>query len=629
MGHYPIPASKPKSVKITDTFRGVDYTSEPGNVSEDKSPYAPNMIRDVPGKVRKSVGWYVFDKFDGRINGRHHLVTDNFSLIHEGKNLWKYKFKEIREKIFTGMADNRSRSWQLNGKLVIQDGKQLLIWDGVKLTSASEGAYIPTLTIGKAPNGGGKSYEAFNLIQPYYTETFLSDGKATDYQLSLAPLDAGSEVKAYLKNAEGVWEPNTAFTVDYDTGTVKFTVPPGEPPVTGEDNVKITAKHTVEGYADRVLNCTIGTLFGVGGIPDRLFVSGNPDVTLQHYDWYSGQNDPTYWPDIGYSTLGSSKAAVVGYAQVQNFLAAFKDERDPERSVVLRRGELVEKEPAFPVYNTLQGPGAIAPHSFAYLGNEPLFLTAMGVYAITTSDVTGDKYEQNRSYYIDGALRKQPDLQEAVAFTHDNMYFLCLNGQAFILDGLQSLADRNMPYSTRQYACFNRLNMPARVLWEAFYSLCFGTDDGRLCAFYNDLHSSFSYSDGAYLDGSVPGVPIEAAWETPDLTGNKFYRNKNFRYLAIRQQGAVYSGVKMFAMKQGIWKLLKEEEYASRYLYFPEIVFSKFTFSCDTTNKTLHTKTKLKKLDEVRFRFENDKLNEPFGLMSWAVEFVESGNFKG
>ena len=139
-----------------------------------------------------------------------------------------------------------------------------------------------------------------------------------------------------------------------------------------------------------------------------------------------------------------------------------------------------------------------------------------------------------------------------------------------------------------------------------------------------------SFNDGKDIrQADSLGIAIEAAWETPDLTGTRFYKNKNFRYLAIQQQAAVYTGVKMYGMRQGLWKLLRDEKYAARYLFFPELVFSKFTFSSDTTNKTLHTKTKLKKMDKTRFRFVNDRYNEPFGLMSWAVEYVQSGNYKG
>lgn len=42
----------------------------------------------------------------------------------------------------------------------------------------------------------------------------------------------------------------TDFTVNRETGAVTFLTVPGKSPLNGEDNVKITAYRTVEGYAD-------------------------------------------------------------------------------------------------------------------------------------------------------------------------------------------------------------------------------------------------------------------------------------------------------------------------------------------------------------------------------------------
>ena len=40
------------------------------------------MIRDVPGKVRKRMGWQVKRTLDGRINGYHALMGHD-PLVHE------------------------------------------------------------------------------------------------------------------------------------------------------------------------------------------------------------------------------------------------------------------------------------------------------------------------------------------------------------------------------------------------------------------------------------------------------------------------------------------------------------------------------------------------------------------
>lgn len=634
MARFAVPAQRPRSVLQVDGFYGVDYSSNPGDVSPGMSPYAPNMIRDVPGKVRKSMGYYRIGQYPGAINGYHRLNHKGrmVAFVHAGTALYPLGVEEkpvpdqpvptAPQPIYQNMSDCRSVSWQFGDRLFILDGSNLLVCDGQTVCPVQEKGYIPTLTIARAPSGGGKEYQPLNLIQPRFSECFAGTQDALDYCMTFGGLD-DSAVEVQLLNAKGGWDTqaeNKDFKVNRSTGVITFTKPPGKSPITGEDNVKITAARTVADYADRILKCRFGVRFGVNGAADRLFVSGNPE--WPNRDWFSGQNDPTYWPDTAYAVLGSEHSAVVGYSIVNNLLAAHKDSSETDRNVIIRRGDLLENQPSFPIVNTLQGPGAVAPFSFAYLGTEPVFLTDLGVFAITPSDISGERYSQNRSYYVNGALCREPDLQQAFAFVHRDLYWLCLNGAAYILDGLQKIASgRSEPYSTRQYACFYRTNLPARVLWQQDGTLCFGSGQGDVYAFYTDPQALESYSDC--------GHPIHAIWETPDLSGHRFYRNKSFRTLAVRLSSAVATSVKLYGLRRGGWVHLRTEERRARYFSYQQLVYSKFTYSCDRTNRTLVTKIRLKKLDKTRFRFENDRLNEPFGLMAWAAEYVENGIFKG
>ena len=490
--HFTIPASPGRKVQKVDHFLGVDLTNDPKNVDLCRSPSAPNMIRDVPGKVRKCMGYEQTAAYKGGIYGAYTLRGQSETLlIHAGDTLYEAAGGKA---LYTGIARQPSRAWQLGGALYIQDGSRLLKYDGSRAYLAEEGAYVPTLTIGKSPAGGGKSYEALNLISPWFTELFGGTADAKQYQLSLAPLDrpqGSATVRAWLKTAEGDWQETTAFSVDYTAGTVTFAQAPGQSPITGEDNVKITAARTVPGYARRVQTCRTGALFGVGGVPDRLFVGGNPDY--RNRDWYSGQGDGTYWPDTGYSEVGGAASAIMGYAILNGRLACYKDGAEPERSVVLRSGELRDGEPSFPVYATLEGPGALSRRAMGSLENEPLCLTGLGVYALTTSDVTGERYSQNRSFYADGALLAESGLENAHACVFHDLYWLCVNGKAYILDGLQStVTDRQKPYSTRQYAAFLRLNLPASAMWVQEGRLYFGTEEGKVYRFYQDKNAKLA-----------------------------------------------------------------------------------------------------------------------------------------
>ena len=53
MGRFSVPSSPARNVVKIETFKGVDLNSSPSNVEITRSPNAPNMMRDVPGKVRR------------------------------------------------------------------------------------------------------------------------------------------------------------------------------------------------------------------------------------------------------------------------------------------------------------------------------------------------------------------------------------------------------------------------------------------------------------------------------------------------------------------------------------------------------------------------------------------------
>ena len=623
-----LPASSAPSMSQVhiETFLGVDLTNQPSNVEKTKSPDAENMIRAVPGKVRKRMGWHTLQKLDARINAYHQLHGKK-SLIHAGTKLYQVDgaaetMERIAPKeIYSNMADDRSKSWEFGGKLYIADGKALLIYDGETIKTAQSVARVPLITIAKAPAGGGTQYENLNLLQPKFEERFAGTERDTVYHLSFAGLDSTAVVVEIL-DSRGKWvrkKENTDFSVNRTTGEVTFHSAPGKSPVSGEDNVKIIAARTVPGYADRINKCKIGIAFGVNGAEDRLFLSGNPD--LINYDWYCGQNDPTFWGDTDYSVLGQSDSAIMGYSIVNARLAAHKNAPSAERNVILREGNLVNNKPTFPIVNMLQGVGAIAPCSFATLATEPIFLTESGLYAITAADITGEKYAQNRSFFLNGKLLKEANLKDAFAVIYNDMYWLAVNGKAYILDGLQPLqTDKMMPYSSRQYAGFYCTGIPARVMWVEENVLYFGSEGGEVRAFYSDPAAQNSYNDD--------GKEIYACWTTPDIFGRNFHRFKTFSQFYVGITSAVATSVRAWARESGLWEEQFFDDTTARYFDWSQIDWDKWSWSTDTTPRTIGQKIRIKKVDKASFRVENGAKNEPFGLEHINIEFVETGYYR-
>lgn len=565
-------------------------------------------------------------KDDYDLSAKHYIY-------HVGKELYhRTKASDDIEKIYTDANEELSQSWQINDKLIILDGKNLYRYTiNEPIELLAENGYIPLATIGKAPNGGGTSYEPINMLQPGFYEQFTVDtdsATATKFYLSFNNLDQ-TEVQAWILDNTGVWQAkveNTDFTVNRQTGVVTFSTAPGVSPISGEDNVRILAYKTVSGYADRVTKCTIGTLYGINGAMDRLFLSGNP--AYPNWDFFSEQNDPTYFPDTGYSVIGNASSGIVGYAIINGYLATFKNKIDDTPAVFIRQGELIKNaitdvsEPVFRLVNTLLGDGVISPYAFGNLPTEPLFLTKLGVYAITPQDITGEKYSQKRSFYLDGKLTKEKNLQKAKAVIFKDQYVLSVNDNLYILDGLQATrTDKSEPYATRQYAGFYCTHVPAFTMWVDDDALWIGTEDGNVCRFSTYIDSLDAYNDN--------GRRIYCCWETPDLDGALFYKKKNFKYFALRLRAALRTSVKLYAMKFGLWSYIDEDLLTGIYFDFEHVDFERFSFGTDATDKVISTKMRVRRVDKARFRVENDKLNEPLGLLDLALEYTESGNYKG
>lgn len=645
MAQFNIPSSPKIYTYEIGTFLGIDHYNQPSNVDKRRSPDAPNMMRDEVGKVRKRMGFQTLCKFPGAVNGVHGFQGKR--LIHAGDKFYEAaeadetdettetdetdETTEAEENtpdgwkiIGSGLNDQRSTAFQLKGKLYLLDGQNFWVYDGETLSTVSENAYVPTIIISRNPSGGGTTYEPLNLLGRKWKESFLGQANISSYYLTTKELD-DDKVEAEILQSDGTWKTLTEgkdFTVNRKTGCVTFNRDPGASPVTGYDNVHITAAKTRSGYADKIQKCRFGVLYGVGGSADRIFVSGNPDEP--NLDYYSGYNDPTMFGDTSYSQLCQDDGEVMGYSVLGGKLAAHLTGGQNGRNIIVREGTLDDSGNAvFKITNTLIGAEALGRYAFAATYKEPLFLSRNGVFAITTEELTAEKFSQKRSLYLTNSLESEEGLEDAYAMVWRDFYLLAVpkSGRVYLLDTMQREYSKNEPYSNFQYECYYWTGIYARVLWSDEEALYFGRQDGSLCRFFNDVDQMESYNDD--------GNPIQAYWETANIEGDLFYHNKTFRYLAVRLAAAVQTGVKIDVQKKGLWSQIFDAGAKARYLDFRQINFAKWSFSTDQTPRTLGGKIKIKKVDKVRFRLKNEELDEPFGLYGFALEFTEQGKYKG
>ncbi|MEG2234237.1 MAG: hypothetical protein RRZ42_06335 [Oscillospiraceae bacterium] len=634
MAQMKVPSQRANNKLRLGSFLGCDLTQESANVSLSRSPDCPNIIRESVGKVRKRTGYQIKETFPDRINGVHFFSDGNTSIriVHAGSCLYlanrtgAYPIAYAKgEAIYSDAADSFSQSVQVSKTLLIFDGKKLVLFGkhgGTEYSavSAESRAYVPTIVLARTPSGGGKTHQPLNLIGSGQKESFAGTAADKSYQLTAKELNAAAVTVKKL-NAAGGYDTlteNTDFTVNRVSGVVSFTAAPGISPKEGQDNVEITYHKTIGGYSDRINRCSIAALYGANGARDRAFAAGG---AFSNYDYYCNMNDPTYWGDLWYSVIGQDSAKIMNYAIVGDKLATVLSGADNDTNIVLRSSSAdKDGKVIFILSGSYQGIGSIGKYASGTLKAEPVFLTESGLYALTPSDVIGERYAQERSYYIRGRLERlfyenSDQLRSAYGCAWGDYFCLAVGDYIFLLDGLQPIAERNTPYSTRQYECYYWTGIGARVLY-AGEALCFGTETGAICEFFRDYGNISSFSDN--------GRPIESYWKTPELFGDDFSYKKKFRRVALLIGTAAVTGADIYAIYDGIEELIHEDSGDARFFSYSNFSYSSFTYKTDRTPQPIYEKISIKPDNrKMQLMFKNSRNKQPFALYEAAVEFIE------
>lgn len=604
-------------------FKGVDFSTDSSLVEVYRSPWAVNMIADTGGMPEKRVGWRTLHTIEAPVNGLFYGVVAGKVrfLAHGGTKLYGWAAEGDGEPVllWEGLHNGPSAAVNMAGKLWVLTGGEYLCYDGEAVRDVSEIAYVPTTTIGAAPSGGGTSYESLNLLQSRRKNEFIPDGAATVYQLDSVGLDS-DPVTATVRGVEKV--EGTDFTVDRVKGTVTFKTAPAKPVVGSEGEVVISFSKTTAGYREKIGGCTILTTYGVG-TSDRLLVSGNP--AFPNLDWTSGINDPSYFPDLSYAVVGMESTAIMGYRRIGEYLAIIKEDNGQDTTVFLRSAGLSESgEALFPIKQSIAGVGAVSKRGFGNILDEQMFLTATGVYALTTNTLTAERIVQNRSFFLDNRLTREPGLDRAVAVSWNGMFLVGVNGHVYLLDGRQDKTYRAKSQGDYIYEGYYWENVPA-ACWmnfkdEASETLYFGTEDGRVCRFNTDMERMERYSDD--------GAPIAACWSTVadddgDVTMLKFLIKKGNSVTLkpyTRSSAKVYFRTEQDPVEwQAAFDMMDIFDWE-------DIDFARFTFNANDAPREVLFDTKVKKYKRLQIIIKNDAVNEGFGVFGITKHFV-TGNF--
>lgn len=627
----PIKITAPAATESTvyQGFKGVDYSTDAIMVDKNRSPDMVNMISDRNGLPEKRVGMRTLFSVEAPVNGIFYgcIGDKRLYIVHGGSKLYKFT-QQGAEEIKSGLTSSRSTAFFFGRRtdkddfnadtaLYILTGSEYLCYDGETVQAVSENAYIPTILIAKPPAGGGNSFEAVNLLQKKRTERFYGDGSAKVYQLAANEIDQDEvTVKQILANEEKALVEGVDFTVNRATGQLTFIKAPPSSPVSGEDNIYITYSKTIEGYAERIKKCSVATHYGLGGA-NRVFVTGNPEFGA--YDWWCEINDPTYFPDLNYSVVGTTNTAIMGYAKLGEYLVVIKEDNQQDGTIFLRSAAISSSQALFPLKYGITGTGAISKYSFANLIDEPLFLSRTGIYAVTSNTITAERTLQNRSYFINNRLCKEQNPEEAVAAEWNGYYVLAVNDKIYLLDSRRKSA-AGLGDISFSYECYLWEGISARCMLSCCGELYFGTSDGRVCKLNTDIETMDKYMDDdnpikAYIDTKADDDGLGAMLKTMQKKGGMLTIKPSLR-----------TGASIYASINGEpFSLLKEAVFSL--FSWENLSFDGFTFLTTDTPKKILLNRKVKKYSTLQFRIENSKPKQSFGIFE-LVKYYILNNFK-
>ncbi len=403
-------------------FKGVDFTDN--EVGLKRSPDALNVWKNY-SKLGKCIETRpeieLVETYDNTIFGLFFYKVGNkeMMLVHCGTTLYKVE-NGTRTTLYNGLNPRKSNAFIYNNIWYFKDGINYLKYDG-EICGQVVG-YIPTTSIGRSPNGGGTIYEDVNMLSAWRKNTFSADGESTEYYLDAQNIDGEAPIVTVNGNV-------MAYGVDYEyditQGKITFTTAPEKPLTVGQDNVSITFKKTVSGYADRINKCTLLQVFD-----NRVFFSGNQDYP--NTVWHSSLNDPSYCSDLDYYNEGLDLAPVTGLVAGNNALWVFKEPSQANTTVFYHN----------PTIDSAYGKIYPSTHSSISTGciggainfnDDICFFSDRGMEAIN-GDVTTEQVLAHRSSLIDSALLSEKNYKDMILEEWEGYLLVIIDNKVYLAD---------------------------------------------------------------------------------------------------------------------------------------------------------------------------------------------------
>jgi hypothetical protein len=586
-------------------FKGVNLQADATLIDNNSASKMLNMQLDSVGTLQRFLGYERAIPSEVGINkpcfGLFHNPTINKLILSTDSKLYSFTDGVAPVLLYSGVALADMKSFFMNNKQYFMDGTNFLQFDGATVINVESNAYVPTLTMGRGPTGGGSSFEAFNLLQPKFKDSF-SATTATAYTLSLSGLDA-TPVTATLNGIAKV--ETTDFTVNRTTGVVTFLVAP----TAGTNNLVIQASKTVAGYAEKIKNCKFFVVFG-GSNDTRVFMSGNPN--FKNWDFRSGLLDPSYFPDTGFTKVGSDVTSIKGYSKQFSSCVIFKEDSNEDSTIYMRSYLLKDDGTVtFPIVQGNASIGVKASNSIQIVEDSPLFLSNKGVYKYTGGNVKEEMSMKRMSDYVEPDILNEPNPELANSFDYDGKYGINFpSGNTYVFDYKNKFSDSE----TIKYEAY---------LWDGIYANSFLEVDSTL--YFCDSRKGLVYKllkPSDLIQYQYDGESYESYWYGKIFS----FDADNYKKLVERIDFTLSPTGSRNSAELWIKTNKKEETFIKEYRIttfdFNNIDFDDFDFLLSSFPQPFGKKVKAKKIIYFQPIFKCSKANEGMTINNITLQYI-------
>lgn len=466
--------------RVYQSFRGVDFRGEEVNLV--RSPDSLNIWKDYgeTESISTRPDMELLESFEQTVWGIFFYAVDSreILLVHSGTKLYGVE-DGVKKVLYTELNPRQSSAFVYNNIWYFKDGIHYLQYDGETIGEVV--GYIPTTTIGRKPAGGGTLYEDVNMLTGYRINTFLADGKSTEYYLDTEDIDADVVPLVFVNDsmlAVSEYEVNSA------KGKITFHTAPEAPLTDGQDNVRVKFRRTVPGYRERINQCTLLQVFD-----NRVFFSGNKDYpnTL----WHCSLHDPTYCSDTDYYNEGLDMARVTGLVAGNNALWVMK-EPSQANTAVFYHNPTIDSEygKVYPSTHSSVSTGCVG--KAVNFNDDIVFFSDRGMEAIN-GDITTEQVLAHRSTLIDRKLISEETYRDMLLEEWEGYLMVFVGNHVYLADSRAQFVNGNH----YEYEWF---------YWE------FGKEVTCTCVKDGVLY--LGTEDGVYTLTNQE-APVKSYWTTP------------------------------------------------------------------------------------------------------------------